>query len=237
MIRPKIESLQFNNLSFATTDGKTILKDVDFQFPKNGLFWLRSESGAGKSTVLRLLDGLVEPSSGQYFVNGQDVNEMSFVEFTPYRLQFGLSFDFGGLINNRTLQQNLSLMLEYHKFYEDREVQCKVLQWLEKFGVKDVADVRPSSVPGAVRKVICVLRAFVHNPQVMLLDDPTTGLRKEARRALIEAIGDARMTKDRLIIVATEDLDLIKDINIDGHLTIHDQKIAIETEKLRRHIA
>src|SRR5690606_30834594 len=101
---------------------------------------------------------------------------------------FGLSFDFGGLINNRTLYQNLSLILEYHKFSKEQQIRDHVMSKLQDYGIEEYADVRPSLVPGGVRKVICVLRAFIHDPQVYLLDDPSTGLRKEARKALVHEI-------------------------------------------------
>ncbi len=117
MERPQIESIHLKNITLQTPGAKEpLFQNMNFLFPQQGTYWIKSESGAGKSTLLRLLDGLVVPDEGQYLINGHDVANMTFTEFNPYRLQFGLSYDFGGLIHNRTLFQNLSLILEYHKF-------------------------------------------------------------------------------------------------------------------------
>lgn len=210
MKRQAIQSIEFKNVSLRTADGMAIFDSVDFKFPDSGVVWVKAAPGGGKSTLLRILDGLSLVSSGEYLVNGEDVSQMTFDEFAPLRMNMGYSFDFGGLIHNRTLYQNLSLALEYHQLYGAEEIDEKVQEILQGFALDLVSDLRPSAVPGAIRKALCVARAFVHQPQVLLLDDPTTGLRPETKnyfRILLESI--KRNRPEALVFIATDDVEFV----------------------------
>jgi ABC-type lipoprotein export system ATPase subunit len=137
---------------------------------------------------------------------------MTFEEFLPLKLNMGLSFDFGGLIHNRDLRGNLSLPLEYHKFGSDKQIDEQINKYLDAFNLTSVAHERPSSVVGGVRKAVCVARAFVHDPQVLFLDDPTTGLRGETKSRLKLMVQEARK-KGQTVIIATEDSAFMKDLS------------------------
>jgi len=233
MQRPTITEIRLQNLSLNSPTGKPLLQGVNFVFPDSGVWLLQSPSGAGKSTLLRFLCGLglSARTSGEYLLNGNSVGEMSFEEFTPWRLQFGLSFDFGGLFSNRTIFQNLSLALEYHKLYDHKEIKRIVEHQLDEFGVGNFAGERPSQVPGAVRKAVCVLRALVHQPQILLLDDPLTGLRREARSALMIHLRPAQELRTKgLTLIATEDPEAFLEIEPEGQIFIQGQNLKIERD-------
>jgi ABC-type multidrug transport system fused ATPase/permease subunit len=83
----KIESLKFEGVSFAHEGQDPVIQNVEFDFPVNEILWVKAEEGAGKSSLLQILGGLQIPQSGQYLINGQNVCEMSFEEFLPYRLE------------------------------------------------------------------------------------------------------------------------------------------------------
>lgn len=227
MERPLIDSLEFKGLSCFINNTSKVFENVDFVFPTSGLFAFKSESGGGKSTLLKILNGLALIQHGDYLINSSSVSEMTFSEFTPYRLQFGFSFDFGGLIHNRTIYQNLSLVLEYHKLFPEREICDRVIDWMSLFGIEKFKDHRPSGVPGAVRKAVCVLRAFIHDPQIYLLDDPTTGLRKDACKALVQIINQKQKER-KLILIASEDDSFLGQLNIDGRIQVSSGLIKIE---------
>ena len=111
----KINSLKFEGLEFGYPEQDLIFENVDFDFPLNQFVWVKAGYGSGRSTLLQLIAGLQQSTKGKYLINDQNVSEMSFEEFLPYRMNIGYGFDFGGLINNRTLLENLTLPLEYHK--------------------------------------------------------------------------------------------------------------------------
>lgn len=180
--RRSIRSIKFEKLTFKFDGHDPVLNQADFEFPLNQILWVKSNEGAGKSTLLQILAGLENPKSGTYWINEDRVNEMSFEEFLPYRLNMGYSFDYGGLINNRSLFDNLTLPLLYHKLMSEEEAKSWVQQTLARFHVSDLAHERPAHVPGRLRKLTCVLRALVTKPQVLFLDDPSVGLGEETLR-------------------------------------------------------
>jgi ABC-type methionine transport system ATPase subunit len=114
--------------------------------------------------------------------------EMSFREFLPYRLTIGYSFETGGLLSNRTLFENLMLPLIFHQRCELAEATQRVNHWMQRFHLDKVRDQRPFSVTGGQRKAAVILRAFIHHPQLVLLDDATTGLKEESLEAFVELI-------------------------------------------------
>ncbi len=208
-----ITSLQLEGFGLTSTQGQSVFENTDLQFPLGKLVWLTSEAGGGKSVFLKCLNGLVRPTAGKVFINGEAIHDMSFEEFLKYRLKMGYSFDFGGLIHNRTLLQNLILPLDYHRLWSPDERMAKAETMMKTFGIWSHANERPSSVSGAVRKALCVARAFIHEPEMVLLDDPTTGLRGDIRINLKKVIADQRQAGSlKHILVATEDFDFIANL-------------------------
>ncbi len=189
---PKITSLQFKNLSFAYEGHDSLFQNVEFDFPTNEIVWVKADSGSGRSSLLQLMAGLQMPSKGSYFINEHNVTEMTFEEFLPYRLAIGYSFDFGGLINNRTLMENCTLALLYHKICSHHEADDKVKYFFDKMGVSKHLDKRPALVPGGVRKLTCLLRALILEPQMLLLDDPSVGLGQDTILKYFDLINDLR---------------------------------------------
>lgn len=191
-IRKPIESLKFENLTFCFEGHSPVLNHCDFEFPMNEIVWLKSSEGAGKTTLLQILAVLESAHSGKLRINQEDTSEMTFEEFLPYRLNIGYSFDYGGLLNNQTLVGNLMLPLVYHKFLSREDAQAKALEWMKKFEIDRFALERPAHVPGRVRKLVCVLRTMITEPQMIILDDPSVGLGQETLLTLVDHLNDMR---------------------------------------------
>ncbi|MCB0408317.1 MAG: ATP-binding cassette domain-containing protein, partial [Bdellovibrionales bacterium] len=139
-----IETLEFKNISFQFDEHHKIVQDLDFQFPMNSIVRIHGPHGCGKSTLLRMLACLVEPSGGEYLINGQVINQMSFEELIPFRLKIGYGFDYGGLLNNRTIYQNLILPIQYHNIMEPDIAERHVEKVIELFSLQRAARSRPS---------------------------------------------------------------------------------------------
>ncbi len=187
-----IRSLQFDNISLSHDGGHPVLQNASFDFPAGDVIWLKSDEGAGKSTLLNALAGLHNPTGGRFLLNGEDVVPMSFEEFLPYRLSIGYSFDYGGLINNRTLRDNLLLPLLYHHLCTPEEAHLRVDDLLRRFEVAKYANERPAHVPGRVRKMVVVLRSIVTHPTFLLLDDPSVGLSDDILANFISWVEESR---------------------------------------------
>lgn len=176
MKRLPITSIALENASIGYSIDDAVAQNVNFELPLGQTYWLKGESGAGKSALLKIFSGLMMPPEGVYKVNGQSVEEMSFQEFLPYRLNIGYGFDFGGLLNNRTLYDNLLLPLEYHREISRDEAKERIDSYFEFFNLSSYKNIRPAMVGGSFRKLTCILRAFIQKPTFVLLDDVTTGL-------------------------------------------------------------
>ncbi len=238
MPAPKIESLRFENLTFAYENSPPLFTNLDFDFPMNRLVWLNAESGQGRSSLLQLLGVLQFPESGNFYLNEMKVSDMSFEEFLPYRLKIGYGFDFGGLLNNKTIFENLTLPLMYHKILDAKESAERVNKYLNFMGISKYKDQRPAVVPGGVRKITCMVRALVQHPDVLLLDDPSVGMNEATFLRYFDLIKEIQNEKAlQHIFVSSFDKKLMGLLGAtevvvdDGRLYLNDsqEKYAVNT--------
>ena len=188
----QIQSIKFENLVFGYENHEPLLNQVDFEFPVGEMVWVMANTGAGRSSLLQLMAGLQSPSQGKYLINDVDMAEMSFEEFLPYRLEIGYGFDMGGLINNRSLLENVTLPLIYHKVVPLDEALFRAFGYFEKMNITKYKDLRPAFVPGGIRKLTCLIRALVTHPQILLLDDPSVGLGQDTILRYFDCVQELR---------------------------------------------
>lgn len=187
-----IETVRFDKITFAYDGDRPVFQDVDFDVPMNRDIFVTGAGGGGQSTFLKLLAVLIQPTGGNVLINGQSTGDMSFEEFLPFRTKMGYSFDFGGLFANRTLHDNLILPLLYHKVCSPEEADDQARKLAAEFGFERQAQHRPAMVSGGLRKLICVLRAFSMRPQMMVMDDPFTGIGMDASRKVVRMVQERR---------------------------------------------
>ena len=145
--------LNFTNMSFSDENGICLFQDLNFDFPLNETVLIRGEAGSGKSLLLKLMAGLLLPTSGAYYINGVNVSEQCFNEFLPYRLAIGYSFENGGLVGNKSLRENLRLPLEYHQIMGDQAADERVDELIESFGLERVQNRRPHDLSGSYKRL------------------------------------------------------------------------------------
>lgn len=187
-----IESIRFEEMSFAYEGQPPIFTRMNLDLPLGCNVLVTGPAGNGQSTFLRLLAGLLMPTDGRLVINGQNVSDMSFEEFQPFRGKIGYTFEYGGLFANRTLLDNLTLPLLYHKIFRPDEADDIARGLARQFKFERQLDTRPAAVSGGLRKLVCVLRAFLLRPQLMVMDDPFTGLDAGSARGLIDLIRERR---------------------------------------------
>lgn len=201
-----INHIEFKDVSFAFEGEDKVLQNANFVFPMGEIISLRGERGAGRSTLLQLLAGLQVPTQGRIEFDGINVGDMNFDEFLPYRLKIGYAFDLGGLLSNRTIVENLLLPLNYHKLCSPQEAQERVNYYINKFSLQKAADVRPANVSGGVRKLACLIRVLLTEPELILLDDMTVGLSKPVIDTYCQCLDDLRRAgKAHTIIFSSYD--------------------------------
>ncbi|MCP5405788.1 MAG: ABC transporter ATP-binding protein [Pseudomonadaceae bacterium] len=155
---------------------KTVLNGVNLKVEKGNTHVILGGSGSGKSVMLKCLLGLIEPDEGTITVDGLDTTHMPSRERMEHMHKFGMLFQAGALFDSMNVWQNVAfaLMNEGMKPADARDV---AVQKLKQVGLKaDTADLNPADLSGGMRKRVALARAIAHNPQIILYDEPTTGL-------------------------------------------------------------
>ena len=213
MKKIQIHELKFSDVSFGYNNNDLIFENLNFEFTKPHPVVLQGPLGSGKRTLLKLILGLYPILGGSYLINGKRVDNMSFKEFDLYRPSIGHSFESGGLLNNRTIFENLTLPIEYHNFIPKNEINDYVDKFLCHFHLEDSKNIRPAFVSSGVRKVVNLIRAFLLRPEFIILDGPTQGLAPEYQTQLVELI-HLHLTEYNLkyLVVTSDDDHFIEKI-------------------------
>jgi len=169
-------------------------------------------SGAGKSTILRLIDGLLQPSEGHVFVNGEDICHMSEEQLIPVRQKISLSFQFAALLDSLTVGDNVALPLREHaksSKLNEAEIRKTVIDALDTVGLEEAYDSFPSELSGGMLKRAGFARAIVTRPELILYDEPTTGLDPIVTQIITGTIKKLREKLGGTAIVISHDLHSI----------------------------
>jgi phospholipid/cholesterol/gamma-HCH transport system ATP-binding protein len=165
----------FDRVSFAFDD-TPVLREVSFEVPKGCMKMLLGASGSGKSVVLKLVLGLLRPDAGRIFVNGQRVDDMSEADRLSTRGDIGMLFQENALFDSLTVAENVGYRLYEETDMPAADVRSRVEEVLGFVGLSDFADRMPAGLSGGQRRRVAIARAMAARPNLVLLDDPTTGL-------------------------------------------------------------
>ena len=155
---------------------KIVMQNLSLDIVEGEITCIIGLSGAGKSTILRLLNGLKKPDSGRVFVKGQDITEMRERDLIDLRRTIGFAFQFSALFDSLSIGENVALPLREHTKMKDAEIRKMVADTLESVGLAHVEERFPAELSGGMVKRAGFARAVVTNPQAVLYDEPTTGL-------------------------------------------------------------
>jgi phospholipid/cholesterol/gamma-HCH transport system ATP-binding protein len=157
-------------------DEKVILKNVSFTLLKGHTKIFLGASGAGKSTILKLILGLLKPDDGVIWVNGERVDKMNEREMMTVRADLGMVFQEGALFDSLTVSENVGYKLYEELRWPDDKVDTRVREVLGFIGLGDFIDRMPSELSGGQRRRVAIARAMAAKPRILLYDEPTTGL-------------------------------------------------------------
>jgi phospholipid/cholesterol/gamma-HCH transport system ATP-binding protein len=165
----------FDHVSLAFDD-KVILRDISFALLPGRLKLILGASGAGKSTILRLILGLLRPDGGQVFVGGELVNHLTEEQFMSVRSKLGMVFQEGALFDSLTVRENVGYRLYEETDLPLEQVDGRVMEVLGFVGLSEFAERMPSELSGGQRRRVAIARALAARPGILLYDEPTTGL-------------------------------------------------------------
>lgn len=156
--------------------GKEVLAGVNLHIKKGESMVIIGGSGTGKSVMIKHMIGLLKPDSGYVDVDGHRVKDLKEKELTELRKKFGMLFQGGALFDSLTVAGNVGFALKEHTDMTDTQIEKKVTERLAMVGLKDINDLMPSELSGGMKKRVSLARAIAMDPEIILFDEPTTGL-------------------------------------------------------------
>lgn len=157
-------------------EDKKILDDLSLTVEPQERLVVMGQSGSGKSTILRLILGILRPNAGEVFFKQFEVTRLRRRKLQQVRRQIGMVYQYSALLSSRSVRDNVALPLEELSDKSRKEIDKIVDQKLDLVGMKDARDLMPSELSGGMRKRVSLARALTMEPELVLFDEPTAGL-------------------------------------------------------------
>lgn len=184
-----------------------VLRDINLSIPRGQTLVIIGESGCGKTVALKTMIGLVRPSRGQVFFDGRNLATLTEAELTHERTRFGFVFQGAALFDSMTIGQNVAFPLREHTQTAPGQIQEAVLSRLAAVGLPEsIISKKPAELSGGMRKRVGLARALALNPEVILYDEPTTGLDPIMSDVINELILRTRDQQPVTSVVVTHDM-------------------------------
>jgi phospholipid/cholesterol/gamma-HCH transport system ATP-binding protein len=184
-----------------------VLRDINFTVPRGQTLAIIGESGCGKTVMLKTLLGLVKPTKGEALFDGKNLAKLSDRDLVQQRIRFGYLFQNAALFDSMTIGQNVAFPLRQHRKLPEYEVKRIVLDRLAEVGLPDSVVVKkPAELSGGMRKRVGMARALILNPEMMLYDEPTTGLDPIMSDVINELMMRTRRQHQVTSVVVTHDM-------------------------------
>lgn len=203
--RETVISIKGLKKSFGT---KEVLKNINLDLKKGENVVILGRSGTGKSVTIQCIVGMLKPDAGSVKVLGKEVAELPEKELKELRMKIGFLFQSGALYDSMTVRENLEFPLtRVLKLKDQAEIDKKVEAALESVGLLDAIDKLPSDLSGGMRKRAGLARTIVVDPEIMLYDEPTTGLDPITSREISELILTIQKKQKTSSIIITHDME------------------------------
>ncbi len=187
--------------------GQSVLSQISLSIDRGQTVAIIGESGCGKTVFMKTLVGLIKPTRGMIMFDGRSLSEMSQAELTLTRRRFGFVFQNAALFDSMSMFDNVAFPLRQSEFVPEAEVTERVMRHIAEVGLpKDVTRQRPAQLSGGMRKRVGLARALILRPEVVVYDEPTTGLDPIMSDVINELILDTRRRYPVTSVVVTHDM-------------------------------
>lgn len=194
-------------------DGHEVLKNVNLTVHKGENVVILGKSGEGKSVAIKCIVGLIIPDSGSLKVLGQEVKNLEEDELKALRTRIGFLFQGAALYDSMTVRENLAFPLKRVLQIKDKEeIEKRSAEVLEAVGLQDVIDKMPSDLSGGMRKRLGLARTLIVHPEIILYDEPTTGLDTVTSKEISDLILEMQKKYQASSIIITHDIPCAKTV-------------------------
>ena len=203
--------IRLSNVSKTYPNGVSALKDVSFHIPKGQFVFLTGHSGAGKSSILRLIIAEEKPSHGDVRVSGFPINKLSKKDVPRLRRKLGIVFQDFRLLEYRNVEDNVAFALEVTGTRPE-QIPSRVIRVLTQVGLASKAKVYPKELSGGEQQRVALARALVNDPAILIADEPTGNLDERATRSIFQLLKEIN-AGGTVVVMATHNLALVRDTN------------------------
>jgi phospholipid/cholesterol/gamma-HCH transport system ATP-binding protein len=198
--------IEFRKVTKSFNDDEVVLKAISFKINPGETKIIMGASGSGKSTILKLVLGLIRPDEGQIFVDGQDTTFLSERELVSVRKRIGMVFQEGALFDSLSVRENVGYRLFEEGKLSEEEIDQGVRRLLGFVGLEDAIDKMPAELSGGMKRRVGLARALVGTPKIVLYDEPTAGLDPITKRTIVELMIKLRDLEGVTTVFVTHDL-------------------------------
>ena len=201
-----------------------VLDGVSFRIENGESVAIIGRSGGGKSVLLKHLIGLLQPDAGEVLIDGENIEPMNERQLLRVRRKFGMVFQGAALFDSMTVAENVAFGLRRHEHLTEAEIARRVAETLEMVDLPGTEDKNPAELSGGMRKRVGLARAIVYEPQIVLYDEPTTGLDPIVSDSIDQLIMRVRDHLKVTTVVVTHDMRTARRVG-KRVLMLHDKKI------------
>jgi phospholipid/cholesterol/gamma-HCH transport system ATP-binding protein len=185
-----------------------VLRGLNLEINTGETLVIIGQSGSGKSVLLKHMIGLLQPDSGQIYIDGVNVTELrDEKELYAVRRKFAMLFQGAALFDSMTVAQNVSFGLERYTTYPPEKINKIVTECLDKVGLRNVEHLMPFELSGGMKKRVGLARAIAYNPEIILYDEPSTGIDQIRANAINDLINRLKKEMKVTSVVITHDMD------------------------------
>lgn len=187
------------------------LKDVSFEVNKGDIYGIIGLSGAGKSTLIRCLNLLEKPTSGEVFVDGQELQGLSETDLRLKRRKIGMIFQYFNLLMQKNVLANVCFPMEIIGI-NSQEAKKRALEYLKIVGLEDKVDAYPAQLSGGQKQRVAIARVLASDPEILLCDEATSALDPETTKSILNLIKDINSKYGITVVLITHEMTVIQEI-------------------------